>query len=250
MVSLPRSVRLATSASAWLAGHGTIESVIDSVRGADEPHVVEGLPGGSPAGLDEGLAALRAAGARALTVALPRPGDPHGLAGPRELTEAAVAAGEAAVATGAPYALVPEVTAFGPPGDQGHFVTWHWHPAEPVPPGPGVVEAEQTLSEALLQAGSTLADLDIASWRPEVAQLLEDVRSSRASAPLPHAYPSQVQALAARAARLWAVAEFALDDDGAALTATASAARREALRPLERAARHALAAACNAAGLT
>lgn len=245
MVSLPRSVRLAASASVWLAGHGTVEDVVDSVRGDDEPHTVEGLPHGSRGGLSEALIALRSAGAQAVTVALPRPGDPQGLGGPRALTEAAVDAGEAVVATGAPHGLVPRVTAFGPPGDQGHFVTWQWYDAEPVLPGPSLVEAGQELSEALLEAGSTLADLDIASWRPEVAQLLDDVRAGRDSAPLPHAYPAAAQGLAARAARLWAVTEFALGDDGGALTASASAARRQALQPLERAARHALAAACN-----
>jgi hypothetical protein len=245
MVSLPRSVRLAASASVWLAGDGTVVDVVDGVRGDDEPHAVEGLPSGRDVALSEALHELRSAGARAAAVALPRPGDPQGLGGPRALTEAAVDAGEAVLAVGARVALVPRVTAFGPPGDQGHFVTWRWHVADPVPPGPGLAEAERALSVALLQAGSILADLDIASWRPEVAQLLEDVRAGRESAPLPHAYPAPAQALAARAARLWAVTDFALGDDGGATSASASAARRQALHPLERAARHALAAACN-----
>ena len=245
MVALPRSVRLAAAASVWLAGRGSIDDVVDYVRGDDEPHTVEGLTDRPRAMLADALTALQSAGARAIGVALPRPGDPHGLGGPRALTEAAVDAGEAVIATGAPHALVPQVTAFGPPGDQGHFVSWRWYYAEPAPRAAGLAEAERALNEALLLAGSTLADLDIASWRPEVAQLLADVRTGRESAPLPHAYPAPAQALAARAARLWAVTDFALDDDGGALTSAASAARRQALQPLERAARHALAAACN-----
>ncbi len=210
---------------------------------------MEGLPKGSPASLADALEALRAAGATAFTVALPRPGDPQGLAGPPELTEAAVEAGEAVVVAGAGQALVPRVTPFGPPGDQGHFVTWVWHKAAPPPAGPGLAEADRSLNEALLRAGSTLAELDVAAWRPEVARLLEDVRARRGAAPLPQGYPAPAQALAARAARLWAVAEFALGDDGAAVTATEAATRRGVLLELEREARHALAAACNAVAL-
>lgn len=249
MLALPRSVRLATWATTWLHGQATADDVAARVRGTDEPHEVEGLPTGSPAPLADGLQALRTAGARALTVALPRPGDPQGLAGPPALTEAAVEAGEAVLAVGANHALVPRVTPFGPPGDEGHFVTWVWHEAEPPPPGPALADADRSLNEALLHASSTLAELDVAAWRPEVARLLEDVRARRGAAPLPHGYPPPAQALAARAARLWAVAEFALGDDGAAVTATEAGTRRTVLRELEREARHALATACNAVAL-
>lgn len=249
MLSLPRSVRLAAWATTWLHGQVTADDVAARVRGTDEPHDVEGLPRVSPAPLTGGLEALRAAGATAFTVALPRPGDPQGLAGPPALNEAAVEAGEAVVAAGAEHALVPRVTPFGPPGDQGHFVTWVWHDAAPPPPGPAVADADRSLNEALLHAGSTLAEMDVAAWRPEVAQLLDDVRARRGAAPLPHGFPAPAQALAARAARLWAVAEFALGDDGAAVTATEAAARRTVLLELERESRHALAAACNAVAI-
>lgn len=247
MESLPRSVRLAAWTSAWLCDQVAIDDVLDRVRSPDdEPHDVRGMPGGGPpAPLRDAVRALRALGAHAATVALPRPGDPHGVGGPRELTEAAVDAGEAVVAVGAPVALVPRVTTFGPPGDQGQLVRWQWHEARPAPAGMDVTEADQALGTALFEANSTLTDLDLASWRPEVAQLLEDVRAAKDAAPLPRGYSPAAQALAARAARLWAITRFALDDDGAAVSASAAAARKAALQPLERAARHALAAACN-----
>ncbi|HEU4543805.1 MAG TPA: hypothetical protein VFR23_21905 [Jiangellaceae bacterium] len=243
MVSLPRSVRFAAWATMWFEGRCDPREVVDRVRGDDEPHELEGSP--SLNSLDQVLLFWRKAGAHAVSAVLPRPGDPHGLAGPAPLSESAVAAGEAAVAVGAPYALVPRVTPFGPPNDKGHFVTWVWHEASPPPAGPNIAQADRELNEALLIAGRVLADLDVPAWRPEVAQLLDDLRAGRASAPLPHGYSPAAQALAARAARLWTIAEFALADDGGAVTAAEASARRDALRQLERAARHGLAAACN-----
>jgi hypothetical protein len=244
MVSLPRSVRLATWATAWLEGRCDDQEVIDRVRGDDEPHEISGAP--ALESLNQVLLYWREAGAGAALVALPRPGDPAGLGGPPPFNEAAVQAGEAVIAVGAAHsALVPQVTPFGPPGDQGHFVTWSWYETSSPPPGPAVSDADRELNEALVQAGKVLAELDVPAWRPEVAQLLDDVRAGRASAPLPHSYSPQAQALAARSARLWAIAEFALADDGGAVTAAEAAARRDGLTQLERAARHGLAAACN-----
>jgi hypothetical protein len=246
MLALPRSARLAVWGDGWLGGEATLADVVARVQGDDEPHTVAGVPGHGAAGsLATALGAMRANGVRALRVALPRPGDPQGLSGPPELNADAVAAGEAVLAVGAPAALVPDVQTFGPPGDQGHLVTWTWREAVPPAGGPSLGEAERALSEALIAASSTLTGLDVASWRPDVAQLLDDIRSGRTGEPLPRVFPAEAQALAARAARLLAVCELALDDDGGALSAGRAAERRDALVPLERAARHALAAACN-----
>jgi hypothetical protein len=247
MLGLPRSVRLAAWADSWLTGRVTLAEAIARVHGDDEPHTVTGLPTGpEPRSLGAVLGSLRADGARALRVALPRPGDPQGLAGPSDLTADAVAAGEAVVCVGAPVGLVPKVVTFGPPGDQGHQVSWAWHLAEPPPPGLSLADAERALSEQLIAAGSALTSLDIAAWHPQVGRLLDDIRSGRASEPLPRPFPPAAQALAARGARVLAMVDVALTDAGLSLTAASARARREALIPLERAARHALAAACNA----
>ena len=246
MLSLPRSVRLAAWATMWFAGRCDLRELTDRVRGDDEPHELVDAP--SLDSFIEVLPFWHKAGAHAVVAALPRAGDPHGLSGPVRLTESAVAAGEAVIAVGAPYALVPRVTPFGPPGDQGHFVGWVWHDAHPPPAGASIAQADRELNEALLAASRVLADLDVPSWRPEVARLLDDVRSGRASAPLPHGYSQEAQALAARSARLWTIAEFALADDGGAVTVRDASTRRDALIHLERAARHALVAACNDRG--
>lgn len=247
MVNLPRSARLATWGGAWLRGDVELPDVLARVHSDDEPHDVVDAPATSGAvSLDVALQALREAGTTAFRVALPVPGDPSGLGGPPDLNADAVDAGEAVVAVGAPFALVPSVQAFGPPGDQGHLVTWTCRPANPPPLGEPVTDAEKALAAELLDAGDTLARLDVASWRPEVAALLHDIRNATSGEPLPRTFPARAQTLAARSSRILAVVGFALDDDGGALTANAAGSRRAALSPLERAARHALAAACNA----
>ncbi|SDU67296.1 hypothetical protein [Jiangella alkaliphila] len=247
MVSLPRSARLAAWGTAWLHSEASLDDVVDRVRADDEPHDAVDVPGTATAtGLSEALVALRGEGTKAFLVALPAPGDPSGLGGPADLNGYAVDAGEAVISDGAPYALVPDVRTFGPPGDQGHLVTWMIRAAEPAPAGPSLADADKELTTSLLAAGSILTDLDVPSWRPEVEALLGDIRANRESDPLPRAFPPQAQAVAARAARLLAVVQFALGDDGGALTTSEATSRRSALTPLERASRSALAAACNA----
>ncbi|NED93989.1 hypothetical protein G1H11_01505 [Phytoactinopolyspora alkaliphila] len=246
MVTMPRSARLAAWANAWLRSESSMDDVLTRVCGDDEPHDVAGLPGdATTSSLVTALSKLRDRGAGSFRVVLPVPGDPAGLGGPRQLTEAAIDAGEAVLAHGAGLALVPEIQAFGPPGDEGHLVTWRCYEAEIPPLGATLAEAEQQLASTLIDAGSSLAALDVASWRPEVATLLNDVRKSQIAEPLPRTYPPRAQMVAARSIRLLAVAGFALDDDGGAVSAAAAQSRRDVLAPLERAARHALVAACN-----
>lgn len=250
MVMLPRAARLAAWSTAWLRGEADLSEVLARTGADDEPHDAVEVPGtsGDPVPLSVALEALRAEGARALWVSLPAPGDPAGLAGPLELTADVIEAGEAALAVGAPYALVPDVRTFGPPGDEGHLVTWHFRAAAPPPAGPSLSEAEHALTVALSAAGAELAEFDVAAWRPEVATLLDDIRTAHIGEPLPRSFPARAQRVAARSVRIMAVVGFALEDDGGALTASSAASRRTALRPLEQSARHALMAACNVLG--
>jgi hypothetical protein len=246
MVMLPRAARLAAWSTVWLHGDADLSEVLARVSVDDEPHDAVEVPGASDrVPLKAALEALRAEGARALRVSLPAPGDPTGLGGPPELTVDAIEAGEATLAVGAPYALVPDVRTFGPPGDEGHLVTWRCRPAAPPPAGPSLPEAEHALTVAIGDAGAELARLDVAAWRPEVATLLDDIRTAHIGEPLPRTFPARAQGVAARSVRIMAVVGFALDDDGGAITASSAASRRAALAPLARAARHALMAACN-----
>ncbi len=231
---LPPSARLAWWGTAWLRGHVGPDDLLDAVLGTDVAHrvlAVDGVPGG----LVATLAALRREGATQVGAAFPVAGDPCGLGGPRELTDAALDAGEAVVVTEAGAALVPRRV--------GPTVEWTLLPAARRPLV-DVGEADRDLRAALLTAANRLAELDVARWRPEVADLLLDLRE-RDPLTAPPGVPARCVGLAARALRAREVVDLALADDGAALSASEARARRDALDPLARAARHALVAACS-----
>jgi hypothetical protein len=74
-------------------------------------------------------------------------------------------------------------------------------------------------------AANALADLDVARWRPEVADELMDLRRRRVPA-APPGVPARCAELAGRALQAIGIAELALADDGGALSATAAELRR------------------------
>ncbi|MCR1782893.1 hypothetical protein KVF89_10145 [Nocardioides carbamazepini] len=234
MSALPVSARLAWWGTAWLRGRLGPDEVVDAVRGDDVSHVVSSPDG--PSSLLLELAAARNHGADGVAAAFPAPGDPAGLRGPRELTTAAIEAGEVVLLPGS--ALVPRQV--------GRAVEWTVLPAARRPP-PDVGDADRRLRAALLTAANVLAGLDVARWQPLVADELHDLRAGVPVA-APPGTPGRCVDLASRALHLEAVVELALRDDGGALSAGDAAARRDTLEPLERAARHALTAACSPDG--
>jgi hypothetical protein len=180
------------------------------------------------------LAALRASGSATVGLALPVEGDPLGLGGPADFNAAALAAGEALVGDGG-LGLVP-----GTRPDEAPWTTYDAHRRQI----PDVGEADRGLRAAILDCARALAVLDVARWRPEVAdEILALGRPGSAAAP-PGTPPRCVE-LAVKAARCRAIVALALADDGAAVSAGEAASRRAALTPLERASRRALVAACS-----
>jgi hypothetical protein len=233
---LPASARLAWWGTAWLRGHVVADLLVDAVIDDDATHAMAGLPGAEATEtLLGGLARLRSAGATAVGAAFPVEGDPTGLGGPRDFNDAALEVGEAAVVAEAGVGLVPVRT--------GAAVTWVARPAERrqlVDVG----EADRRLRATLLEAAATLASLDVARWRPEVADELMNLR--RISVPTaPPGVPSRCAELAARGLQAMGIVELALETEGGAVTAYDVRERRAALVPLERAGRHALTAACS-----
>ena len=93
------------------------------------------------------------------------------------------------------------------------------------------------LRQALLRTTDALADLDVARWRPEVADELMALRTGRRLSALPRRRwrPRAVRSRRWRR-RCRAIVELALEDDGGAVTAAEAEARRHALAPLDRAA--------------
>ena len=229
--------RLAAWGSAALTGAASPDEAADAVSGPLDPgHRVAGLPGEEmPVTLPYALARLRALGATGLRLVLPRPGDVSGLPGPAGLNAAALAAGAAVVTTGGCHlALVPTARA-----------TWSAHSASPdVRSRPTVREAERALGAAVRDAAAELARLDVARWDPAAARVVSDTAPSGRT-PLPPSTDGPAHALLAQGLRIGRLVEVALASDGAAVTGGEATARRQVLRDLGDAARHAVEAACS-----
>ena len=117
---------------------------------------------------------------------------------------------------------------------------------EPAPDPLTVPEAEHDLTAATRDAASALAALDVASWRPEVADELARMRRG-VTPELPPGHDGRAVRLLASADRLAAVLDLArADAPGGAVTGAEARARDDALRPLAAAVRRARQAAYNA----
>jgi hypothetical protein len=209
--------------------------------------------------LDRAVAQLRADGVSRLRVVLPAPGDPGGLPGPGAFTAAALAASEGVLALrpdGAGTGLVPHLISHGSPFD-GTVTTVTWTAyAVTVPgpdPGPFLHDAEHDLRRGLLTCLDVLRALDIARWRPDVAEALVDLRRQARQGldddELPGGHPRRAHDLLLQARSLAAVLQLAGQDLGGALDTREAASREAALRELARLVRRARVAAYNSYGL-
>ena len=201
---------------------------------AGPEQVVVGLDE-EPLALVLAVGAMRRRGATGCSLALPVPGDPAGLAGPPAFNTRALDAGQAVVLRGAGLGLVPEPAP--------HGITWRAEEArEPPPTDPAQTGGD--LRRVLVETTQRLVELDVARWRPEIADVLTDLRHSGA-APSRRSPGPRVAETVDRALVCREVVGLATENEGGAVTAAEIEARRLALVPLERAARHALVAACS-----
>jgi hypothetical protein len=178
---------------------------------------------------------LRSCRATGAGIALPVPGDLLGLAGPSTFNVEVVEAGEGALLEGVDLGLVPHRAGAG--------VVWSCHPAQSRRQVPDPSEADTALRQALVRTADALADLDVARWRPDVADELTALRR-HVDLAFPSAMAPRAVRLAALATRCRLIVDLALDDDGGSITAAEADARRHALAPLDHAARRGLVAAC------
>jgi len=239
VIPAPPALRLAWWGTAWLRGQVVADLMLDAVIDQDATHTVSGLGGlglgGDPEAAETligGLGRLRAEGTTLLGVAHPAEGDAVGLGGPPAFNHAALEAGEAVVSD-AGIGLVPVRV--------GAVIGWHAYAAQRRQL-PDVGEADRGLRQALVESTQALADLDVARWRPEVADRLMNLRHRTTLQAAPGVPPRCVE-LAERGLQAAEIVALALEDEGAAVSAYEMSARRDALVPLDRAARRALTAA-------
>ena len=213
-----------------MRGHASADDVIDAVHGDDVVHVFEGPE--STLSVVELLALLRTLEAAGIGAAQPAEGDPVGLGGPADFNAAALEVGEAVYAVGADVGWVPVRV--------GPSVEWHRYAARPRQLD-DVGEADRGLRASLLETATALAALDVARWRPEVADELLNLQHRRRPV-VPAGTPERCVDLVARGVQAGAIVDLALDDPGGAVSAGEIELRRQALLPLGRAARRAITA--------
>jgi hypothetical protein len=235
VVSLPDSARVACWLNAWLAGRESADEVITGLNGRRRFAEFVGPETGDRLAPALFLGEIRRLEVRRVTAALPVPGDPLGLGGPVSFNADALDAGQALVMQGPDLGLVPSRF--------GDITRWHVSPAHPPTYLASIAEADRTLKLATTEAADRLAELDVASWRPDVVDILLNLRQpATLDEPAPFATP-QAARLAHDALRAGRIVELAGRDDGGAVSVSEVAERAAALQPLDRASRAAVVAA-------
>lgn len=238
-MSLPRSAALSLWTAACLRGAVAADDFAAAVQDDDPRHLVVGWPERDvPVPLLELPGLVRRLGEPAVSLALPIAGSPVGLAGPAVFNADAVEAGEAVLVHGraGSLGLVPEIDA--------RTVLWQVSHAE----RPVVLDPQETaraLRQTLVQATQELVRLDVASWQPEIPDLLLNL-AGRPALPLPPGTTAAGVETIERAALCLEIVDLARTDDGGAISAYEVAARSRCLTDLGDAARRALVAACSA----
>jgi hypothetical protein len=256
----PRSALLATWAAAWAAGEVGLPDAVERVSAHDDLHTVSGLDlldDRMP--LERAIGSLRAGGVTRWRVVLPVPGDLVGTPGPGAFTDAALAASEGVLALredGLGTGLVPALSVHGSEFDGTvTTVAWTAFPVHQGGPdqGPFLHDAEHDLRRGVVEVARLLQDLDVARWRPEIADALMDLRrqarAGLAEDELPSGLPTRARELLVSARQLGTVVSLALEDSGGALGTFEAQEREQALRRLGALVRRAGVAAYNSHGL-
>jgi len=237
--------------SAWLAGAAAPDDVLDALGPWAQTHDVVAAdaetahahslsaPCTPPGPVTFLLAALRRAAPRGPgRVVLPAPGDPRGLPGPGPFSRAAMAAGEGVLFTDAGLGIVP-----GAVDNRATDQVLRWTVYPVVDPGPApehvaLPQAERDLRDQVRQSASVLTSLGVARHRPGVREEIAAKLRARPRTLWPAGMPAPALRVLQHADEVEAIlAAASVDEPGGALSASAAAARREAVRPLETAVR-------------
>lgn len=254
-LSLPASVVLAL----WLpriASQLDARRAAHAVTGPNEPHQVDEHGAGAISGDLAGLLLALSPTAEVAAI-LPRPGDLMGAPAVRsaDLLDAGegVLVRRTTAGTERCTVLVPRREVYGSVLERGEVVTWSVdHDVADHVPAPSLLlagveslsHARREVQAALSDAVDALEALDVARERPDLADELLDLSVATVADHVlpPRTDPRQVDVLE-RAARVLRIVELATSDDGAAVNAWQAGRRAHALAGVERAARHAMAAA-------
>lgn len=235
---------LAAWGSAWLQGYESFDVVLDAVSGGRPSVAGPGFPSGQQAPLSLALTDWRRAGAQALRLALPVPGDARGLAGSAEFRTAAMDNGQAVFGPefGVTCSLSERTSSSAP-----RTLSWQRGPLAEAPSDYlAVPDAEHELTEAIRITASQLAGRDAPSWLSDVGGALSSARRAGERLNLPASHPPRAVRVIAQAERLFAVLRVVDADATGEVTARGMQERSEVLQPLRTAVRRALLAGYNA----
>lgn len=235
---LPRSSLLTLWLNAALDGRVGPDDFAAAVRAGDPQHLLVDWPDEpEPRPLDALPGLVRRVGSSRASLALPVPGDPLGLAGPSAFNARAVELGEAVVLDGfASIGLLPTEDAR----------TFLWCTVTAAPPLVlDAYEEGRQLRQTLLSATADLVRLDVASWQPEIPDLLLNL-AHQPGLPLPPGLPPVAVEALERAVLCREIVRLARESHGGALTAHEAAERARCLTDLDVAARRAMVAFCSA----
>lgn len=237
MLVVPDAARISCWLNAWLAGRESTDQTIDAVSWGRRRVEFIGVAKLESLSVALLLGELRRLLVSRVSVALPRPGELAGLGGPSEFNAAALEAGEAVVLHGPGLGLLP--------ARRGDVTSWFSTAATPPPYLPDIQHADRELRAAVLHAAERLAELDVASWSPDAADAVLNLRVSEQLG-CPMALPSAAATrMTISALRCNSIVDLASRDHGGAATSNEMSARSAALRPLRRASHAALVAACS-----
>jgi hypothetical protein len=276
-ISPPIDPDVAGRFACWLAasiGGGVDESrAVSAVESGSDGHVVDDLPGSlAETPLSDSWPLLVARRPHRIAVILPAPGGTLPVAGNGAFARAALDAGAGVLleSAGERTGLVPRRDSRGSSyqgyrwlaftEDAGHLLddagladgpgasSWALTAELPAAAVPRAIEqTDRALRRAIRAATETLSEIDLAHWRPEVAEggAAADLALRTTRDRLPPGWPPAARALLERALGLWRVLQVAMTTPVAA-SSSSTVMRDAALRELSHEIRESLMVAYNA----
>ena len=238
--------------NAYLTGAVSLDEAALAITGEIDVHRVEAWDDSHEVlAVTHALGLIRGSGVTGLRLVLPVPGDVVGVPGPASAAALAAQAGEAVVTVAESsvpaHMLIPSRAI----ESSSQRSTTLWTPTKVdvtrAPFGlPTLSEAERQLTQAMADSTQALTILDTARGRSELAGEIAGLTRATEHINLPPSLSARAQRMIASGHRLRGIVDLARRTDGAGVSASSANLRRDALTPLDQAARYALCAAYSA----